>query len=296
MDILAIGSYINSIEENKTLYEERNFDKRAEAIDFIEFHIIDQLQNTNYPHELLLLKDKAEKIKAELEAIDLNLFKRLQEEIRVGKYTGKGFKAMINEYVDIDLNDTQHQQEAGYDNLDVFINGLITLQSIPEQTKELEPEMVYYQKTPARVVFEMAERIPFTQDGVFFDLGSGLGQVAILVYLLTGVTVKGVEFEPAFCNYASDCAVKLNLPQVEFINTDARYADYSQGTIFFMFTPFKGEIMQEVLVALQEESLKRKIKIITYGPCTAEVALQSWLNSVNLKDNNMYKLTVFTSC
>jgi len=296
MDILAIGSYINSIEENKTLYEERNFDKRAEAIDFIEFHIIDQLQNTNYPHELLLLKDKAEKIKAELEAIDLNLFKRLQEEIRVGKYTGKGFKAMINEYVDIDLNDTQHQQEAGYDNLDVFINGLITLQSIPEQTKELEPEMVYYQKTPARVVFEMAERIPFTQDGVFFDLGSGLGQVAILVYLLTGVTVKGVEFEPAFCNYASDCAAKLNLPQVEFINTDARYADYSQGTIFFMFTPFKGEIMQEVLVALQEESLKRKIKIITYGPCTAEVALQSWLNSVNLKDNNMYKLTVFTSC
>jgi len=296
MDILAIGSYINSIEENKTLIEERNFDKRAEAIDFIEFHIIDQLQNTNYPHELLLLKDKAEKIKAELEAIDLNLFKRLQEEIRVGKYTGKGFKAMINEYVDIDLNDTQHQQEAGYDNLDVFINGLITLQSIPEQTKELEPEMVYYQKTPARVVFEMAERIPFTQDGVFFDLGSGLGQVAILVYLLTGVTVKGVEFEPAFCNYASDCAAKLNLPQVEFINTDARYADYSQGTIFFMFTPFKGEIMQEVLVALQEESLKRKIKIITYGPCTAEVALQSWLNSVNLKDNNMYKLTVFTSC
>jgi len=75
MDILAIGSYINSIEENKTLIEERNFDKRAEAIDFIEFHIIDQLQNTNYPHELLLLKDKAEKIKAELEAIDLNLFK-----------------------------------------------------------------------------------------------------------------------------------------------------------------------------------------------------------------------------
>jgi len=296
MDILAIGSYINSIEENKTLYEERNFDKRAETIDFIEFHITDQGQNTNDPHEMLLLKDKAERIKTELEAIDLNLFKRLQADIRSGEYIGGAFKTLINKYVNIDLNDTQHQQEAGYDNLDIFINGLISLESIPEQTKELDPEMVYYQKTPARVIFEMAEHVVFTKDDVFFDLGSGLGQVAILVNLLTSVTVKGVEFEPAFCSYARKCAGELNLPAVKFINTDARQADYSQGTIFFMFTPFRGEIMQEVLAALREESLKRKITIITYGPCTTEVGLQSWLNSVDPNDDSMYKLAVFTSC
>jgi hypothetical protein len=29
---------------------------------------------------------------------------------------------------------------------------------------------------------------------------------------------------------------------VEFINVDARQADYSEGTVFFMFTPFRGEI------------------------------------------------------
>jgi len=116
-----------------------------------------------------------------------------------------------------------------------------------------------------------------------------------LLNLLTGVTAKGVEFEPAFCKYAEDCVGELNLNKVEFINADARQANYSQGTIFFMYTPFNGEIMQEVLTALKQESLKRKIKIITYGPCTAEVGLQSWLNPANKKDDDMYKLAVFAS-
>ncbi|WP_183576223.1 hypothetical protein HDF18_20515 [Mucilaginibacter sp. X5P1] len=300
MAISAIQSHIRSIEKNGILYEEKNFDKRIEAIDFIEFHIIDQLedllQKTTAPDELHLLKDRAEKIKTKLEEIDSKLFQKLRADIRSGRCAGNEFKAMINKYVDLDLNDSQHQQQAGYDNLDIFINGLFSPQAMPEQTKELEPEMVYYQKTPARVVFEMAELVPFTEEDVFFDLGSGLGQVAMLVNLLTGVTVKGVEFEPAFCDYARNCAAELNLSEVKFINTDARQADYSEGTIFFMFTPFKGEIMQEVLAALRKESLLGKIMIITYGPCTAEVGLQDWLSPVSMKDDNMYKLTVFTSC
>ncbi|SDT60234.1 Histone methylation protein DOT1 [Mucilaginibacter mallensis] len=300
MVISAIQSHIRSIEKNEVLYEEKNFDKRIEAIDFIEFHIIDQLedllQKTTAPDELHLLKDRAEKIKTKLEEIDSKLFQKLRADIRSVGCAGNEFKAMINKYIDLDLSDSQHQQEAGYDNLDIFINGLFSLQAMPEQTKELELEMVYYQKTPARVVFEMAEQVSLMQEDIFFDLGSGLGQVAILVNLLTGVTVNGVEFEPAFCDYARDCATELNLPEVKFINTDARQADYSEGTIFFMFTPFRGEIMQEVLAALRKESLLRKIKIITYGPCTAEVGLQGWLSPVSMKDDNMYKLTVFTSC
>jgi hypothetical protein len=169
------------------------------------------------------------------------------------------------------------------------------LQTIPEQAKDLEPEMVYYQKTPARIVFELVEESHFMKEDVFFDLGSGLGQVAILVNLLTGITVMGIEFEPAFCDYARDCAVELNLSNVTFINIEARTADYSGGTIFFMFTPFRGEMMQEVLEILRREALLRKIKIITYGPCTAQVALQNWLHSASPIDDNIYKLTFFTS-
>ncbi|MFA6083673.1 class I SAM-dependent methyltransferase [Mucilaginibacter sp.] len=297
--IFEIQLYIKAIEENVALYKEKSFEKRIESVDFIEFHVIDQieglLRKADQPDELIGLKYHAEKIKAELEKIDINLFQKLQANIRAGGYTRKGFKNLINEYVDFNLDDNQRQEEIGYDNLDIFINGLFPFQDMPEQTKELEPEMVYYQKTPARIVIELAEKSHFMNEDVFFDLGSGLGQVAILINLLAGITVKGVEFEPAFCNYARDCAAALNLSDVTFINTDARKADYSEGTVFFMFTPFRGEILQDVLEILRKESLHRKIKIITYGPCTAQVALQSWLSSADPYNGNIYKLGVFSS-
>jgi SAM-dependent methyltransferase len=230
-----------------------------------------------------------------LEEIDTNLFQKLRADIKSGGYTGKAFINLVNEYVDFNVADNEHQEYPGYDNLDIFINGLSPLQTMPEQTKDLEPEMVYYQKTPARVIFELVEKVHFGNDDVFFDLGSGLGQVAILVNLLTGITVKGVEFEPAFCDYARACAAELNLTNVTFINADARKADYSDGTLFFMFTPFRGDIMQEVLAILRKESLQRKIKIITYGPCTAQVASQNWFHFATPKNDDVYKLAVFTS-
>ncbi|MDN5286224.1 MAG: Histone methylation protein [Mucilaginibacter sp.] len=295
--IFEIQSYIGAIEQNASLYDEKNFDERMDAIDFIGFHIIDQLenllQNTAQPDELISLRSRAEKVKHKLEEIDTNLFQKLRANIRTGRYKGKEFKNLVNEYVDFNIN--KHQEEIGYDNLDIFINGLSSLPIIPEQTKDLEPEMVYYQKTPARIVLELVEKCHFTKDDVFFDLGSGLGQVAILVNLLAGIIVKGVEFEPAFCDYAKACAADLNVADVTFINIDARKADYAEGTIFFMFTPFKGGIVQEVLAVLRKESLQRKIKIITYGPCTPEVASQNWLHFASPKNDSIYKLSVFTS-
>lgn len=297
--VLKIQSCIEEIEKESLLYEEKNFDKRIEIIDFIGFQVIDQieelLRKTAQPDKLSLLKYRAEKIKSDLEEIDIKLFQRLQASIRTEGYTGKEFKNLINEYVDFNLHDNEHLGETGYDNLDILINGISFLQTMPEQTKELEPEMVYYQKTPARIVFEFVERSQFRKEDVFFDLGSGLGQVAILVNLLAGIPTKGIELEPAFCDYARYCAAELNLSNVTFLNSDARKADYSEGTIFFMFTPFKGGMLQEVLEILRKESLGRKIKIITYGPCTAQVALQSWLNLTSPEDNNIYELAVFNS-
>jgi predicted RNA methylase len=297
--ILEIQLYIEAIEENSLLFDEKKFDERTEVIDFIEFQVIGQiealLQRTSDPDKLNLLKYRAEKAKFILEEIDVRLFQKLQENIRINGYIGKEFKNLVNEYFDFNLNYSGQHEEIGYDNLDIFINRLFPLQTMPEQTKDLEPEMVYYQKTPARIVFELVGKSHFMKEEVFVDLGSGLGQVAILVNLLTGITTKGIEFEPAFCDYARHCAAELSLSNVSFINIDARQADYSGGTIFFMFTPFKGEIMREVLEILRKESLLRKIKIITYGPCTAQVALQSWLDFAGPKEDSIYKLGVFTS-
>jgi histone methylation protein DOT1 len=321
MTFFELQTYIEVVGKDTSILEENNFDKRLEVIDFIGYHIIDQIEafllNTDRTDMLHALKFRAEKLQSELEEIDITLFQRLQKSIQKQGITGQEFKNLIDEYVYISANhhdglreetgndqqesDYDYQesdcdyQETGYDNLDIFMNGLSPFQTMPEETINLEPDMVSYHKTPARIVLELVEKSHFTKEDVFFDLGAGLGQVAILVNLLTGIRTRGIELEPAFCNYARACAESLNLSDVLFINADARKTDYSEGTIFFMFTPFRGEIMDTVLENLRKESLLRKITIITYGPCTVQVALQSWLVYTAPVESHDYKLGFFSS-
>jgi len=299
MVIYEIQSDIEAIEKNAALYEETNFDNRAEAIDDIEFNVIDRieglLQTINPPDELIPLKQYAERVKRQLEAIDDTLFQRLRADIRRGVCSGTALKGLIDEYVGPDSSGRRQQDELGYDSLDGFINGLLLIQVVPIETKTREPEMVYYQQTPARIIFELVEKAHLTGEDVFYDLGSGLGQVPILVNLLSGAIAKGIEYEPAYCDYARGCAADLNLSGVEFINADARTADYSEGTVFFMYTPFEGSVLQEVLEKLRGESRRRKIRLFTYGPCTPQVIRQSWLKAVDQTGADLYKLGVFRS-
>jgi SAM-dependent methyltransferase len=299
MTVFELQSYIESIEHDSVLFQEQNFSRRIEVIDFLEFQFTDLLerllQKTFQADELNLLKHRAEKVRSLLEEINTELFQKLQARIQAAALTGKAFKNLINEYFDLQSYRTGRRTLPGYDNLDIFINRLFPFQHMPEQTVALEPGMVFYQKTPVRIVFELAERSHFTSRDVFVDLGSGLGQVAILISLITGIAARGIEMEPAFCQYARGCAAWLNLSNVEFVNADARKADYTEGTVFYMYTSFVGEMLGEVLEILRKESLLRKIRIITYGPCTARVALQSWLDFAPLKDDNMYELGFFSS-
>lgn len=296
MIIYEIQTAIEAIQKNAVLYQETNFDRRAEAIDSIEFYIIDRIEGllptSHPPEELLAIKQKAERVKRQLEAVDERLFQRLRADIRAGASRGADFKALIEAYVGRDASSLRPLDESGYDNLDLFINGLLLSQPIPAETKAREPEMVYYQQTPARIIFELVKKAQLTEGDVFYDLGSGLGQVPILVNLLSGAAAKGIEFEPAYCAYASQCAADLNLSRVAFIQADARTADYSEGTVFFMYTPFEGSMLQEVLARLRKEAQRRRISLFTYGPCTPQVARQSWLKGVG---DHLHKLGTFQS-
>ncbi|AYB29140.1 class I SAM-dependent methyltransferase [Chryseolinea soli] len=297
--ISEMKTCLEAIGKNPALFSEDNFKDRMDAIEFIECQVLGQLelmlQKTDDPDQLTVLKQGAENVRSRLEKTNVALFERLRENIRSKRYTENDFRNLIHEYVESDLNPVGQREAIGYDNLDIFLNGLSTFLPMPEPTKHLEPEMVHYQKTPARIILELAEKSTFTKEDVFFDLGSGLGQVAILVNLLSGVPARGVEFEPAFCQYASACASQLNLSNVTFIHADAREVDYSEGTVFFLYTPFEGKMLQTVLGILEKESRDRKIKIFTYGPCTIKVAEQGWLDFFGTDVNDLYALGVFHS-
>lgn len=303
--VQSIRSDIETLEKDRALEEEANFVERAEALDRIEFYIVDRIDGLlrdSHAKDLAGLKQRAESLKSRLEAIDEALFRQIRADIRSGDYTREDLWQQLDEYTrQVSRQEPTAGYDAvdydavGYDAVDVFVNGLLRIEGEPEETKEREPDMVPLQPTPVRVILKMIEITPVTSADAFYDVGSGLGQVPILVHLLTGAAARGIEFEPSYCNYARRCAQELGLKQVEFANRDARSADYSAGTVYFMYTPFTGAMLQEVLDRLRDESQNRQIKACTYGPCTPQVSNQSWLRCVTQNVDRAPTLAVFES-
>jgi len=167
----------------------------------------------------------------------------------------------------------------GYDYLDELISGVLQLEEPNEATIQRESEKVFYQPTPARHIFDLIGRTALTEADVLIDLGSGLGHVPLMVPICTPVRSIGIEVEATYVERAEQCAQKLNLNKVTFIHQDARAADLSAGTVFYLYTPFTGSILSHVLALLRREAETRRIRICTYGPCTPVVAEESWLET-----------------
>ena len=293
-----IQTELEAIERDDTLYEEASFGIRLGALDSIEVNILDPVEGllaaNSHEESLLALRHRADAVQSRLEAIDETLFRQLRVGIRSGALRGTELRHQLEAYAGSGRG-KRSQSGGAYDSLDALLSGILLIGAAPGEAWERESEMVFYQPTPARIVFELVEIAALQQHDTFYDLGSGLGQVVILVSLLSGVTAKGIEFDPAYCEYARRCAQELNLPGVDFINVDAREADYTDGTAFFLYTPFEGKMLQEVLARLKGEAEQRRIGVYTYGPCTRDVSHQDWLMRVGPDDQHTHRLAVFRS-
>jgi hypothetical protein len=295
--IEALQSELDRFDQ-AALYEPDNFQRRAEVIDAIAFEIIDRIDGLlaypSQPRKLHLLRREAEQLQRRLLAVDERVFHDLRAAVR-GGCRGEPLRYMIERLAGLAAAGDQGRPVVGYDRLDRLIAGILDSDALPEPRLHPEPEMVLNQRTPARVIFELIRRANLNPQDRFYDLGSGTGHVTTLVHLLSGATARGVEFEPAFCEYARACAAALSLTQVEFINADARRADYAEGDIFYMYTPFEGSMLLEVLERLRERSQSGPIRLATYGSCTAIVARQGWLSAPSPAEPGSYRLAIFSS-
>lgn len=296
--VREIRSSVEAIESDAALYQETSFSARRQALDFLEFHVVDRIEGLLLRHgcsgPLVDLRTYAETVRARVDAVDERLFRRLRDDIASGHCTTAELWRRIAGCRRTTTGGGSDSGE-GYDELDALVDGLLFTEVAPEGASERDPEMVDYQPTPARVVVQMVEGADFRPDDVFFDIGSGLGHVPILVHLLSGVRTKGVEIEFAYCEYARRRARELNLSQVQFIHADAREADYSDGTFFFLYTPFEGKILDRVMERLGQESRRRKIRLCTYGPCSRQADRQRWLERLHHNSHLPNQLAVFAS-
>ena len=147
-----ILSDIELIRCDETLWLEKNFIARSEAIDFLEFHVIDRIhalhENSASPEWMSELMNDAQRVRADLEEINNKLFYQIRMKISREDCRGQRLRNLINEHLDFKLSSFLQPEITGYDHLDLLLNGILTPQNLPVETKDREPEMVFYQKTP----------------------------------------------------------------------------------------------------------------------------------------------------
>jgi SAM-dependent methyltransferase len=136
---------------------------------------------------------------------------------------------------------------------------------------------------------------------VFFDIGCGKGRCLCMFGRLPLRRVVGIELDPSLVEAARSNAKRLRGKRtpIEVRCQDAATADYSEGTIYFLYWPFGIDTMKDVLENIKRsvDENPRAISIVYYHATHADV-LQSapWLQRVQeLKTLTGYPITFFVN-
>ncbi len=147
---------------------------------------------------------------------------------------------------------------------DAWLDELLGFDEPPPDIANLPRGAVPYLPSGVDEILAMVVEAPIEPDDELVDLGSGLGRVAILAHLLSGARACGVEIQEPLVRRARARCTELALPLVSFVHANA--ADIGlDGSIFFLYSPFNGEMLSAVLRRLGEVARRRPIVVCTVG-------------------------------
>ncbi len=224
MDLATILAELESLLNRPMLFDEREVGPRAAAIDFLRF-AAGSIRAYERSHGVASttqhLYAEATRLEHALREVDRAFFEKIRDDIRSGRLVGSRLRRFCDRFTSYEPHRDTHLH-VGLDPLDTLVAGVLHSTPPPQPTGPLEPGMVAFQPSPMSVVLELVDQTPMGADDVFYDLGSGLGDIALMVHLLTGVRTYGVEIDPGLCTYAQDQATALGLSGIMFINADVR--------------------------------------------------------------------------
>jgi hypothetical protein len=152
------------------------------------------------------------------------------------------------------------------------------------------PGASWYGKTPYDVVDKFLKLIPLGENDVFYDLGSGYGQVVNYVASTTNIKKAiGVEIAPWRVDKSIKMQKYLGLENVEFKRDDVLKTDFSDGTVFFLFNPFSPDVMEKVGEKL---SKMKGRKVVSLGATCDYFSNVPWAKKIK-KDETGSDLRVY---
>ncbi len=270
MDTRNLDGLIAQWEGDSSLFEPGRLRERFEVLDELDACCGETAAGEP---GLAQMAGRALAVRKRLEAVNSAIYQAIRSEVRQGARPDT-----LLRWVDLCRNPKETPNPGlGYDCLDELVSGVLQLREPGGPLVHAGPEEVFYQPTPVRHILRMVQISGLSEADVLVDVGSGLGHVAMLASILTRARGMGIEKEAAYEASARECAERLGLSRVMFVHKDARDADFGAGTVFYLYTPFTGALLQTVLGKLRRESGDRAIRVCTLGPCTAVVAQEPWL-------------------
>ncbi|MGN6707298.1 MAG: hypothetical protein ACTHJO_14695 [Rhodanobacter sp.] len=258
----SLHALLDALERDAALREPDALRERLDALDRIELL---QLGDSPAPNASAR---RIAALREDFEALNAASFAHAREAIRHG-----AVPALLQACVD----EAEHADGDGYDWRDELVEGVLQLRPPSPAVSPLPADMVAYQPTPARHIFELLAQARLNANDMLVDLGSGLGHVPLLAAICSGAASLGIEREVAYVACAQAGADALGLSRARFLCLDARAADVSRGTLFYLYTPFRGAVLDTVLGALRREAERRALRIAAHGPCVGVLAAQPWL-------------------
>jgi hypothetical protein len=156
---------------------------------------------------------------------------------------------------------------------DTWVDEVLDLEALPPDMPGLPRGSVPYLPCGVDDILATLRAVPVGADTDFVDLGSGLGRVVLLAHLLTGAPARGIELQPHLVEGAQAAAAALGVAGVSFTCADAAVTELD-GAVFFLYAPFNGAMLAQVVERLGETARRRRIVVCTVG---VELGHVPWL-------------------
>ncbi len=292
-DLSKLERDLAALERDSTLHSSDNLAGRFEALKTLDF--LGEAYAIKAGQRLAasgLRRVRA--LQGDLGGLNQALFRKLRLGIQSRTVKPGQLRALLESNCRYRRGDTA-SMHWGAEAADALAAGIFRSDCVPQPWDGGDAEMIHYESTPVSAVLELVDRVPLTRGDRFVDIGSGLGQVVLMVHLLTGVESVGLEVVPEYVEQARGESAELGLDGVSFSEGDARDADLCGGTVYFLFSPFRGQMLQMVLNRLGQEARTRRLIVCSFGPCTEQIAAESWLSLQEAGMNHEFRLAVFHS-
>jgi SAM-dependent methyltransferase len=296
MYIKSIANELQDYLDAHDLYEETSFSLRGKALEAIRILKEVAARQAGVLEEagLTEILTRANELESSILACNREIYSKYLTLFQTSRQDRAMIRKELNRFTSYQekTDDVHHYMT---DDLDILFDGVLNYDLDTLRLPKRSSEFHHLERTPARVLLDLIDHLPLSEDDVLYDLGAGLGHVVILINLLCGIRCVGIEIEPMYCELANENIRKLGLAQVTVLTQNILESTFDDGTVFFFYSPFHGSVLDQVLEKLRQVAAKKPITLVTFGPITLEIAKTDWIQVQDEKMLDAFKLAIFRS-